>query len=483
MQQPPGNADPAATVEADLETCLGFLRTGRLVFDHVADVPEERVEHWKELATLGHAGAKWLLGLALAVGADGEPDEEGAFELYVESADAGFTPAQHWAAFCLIDGTGTDADAAGAIRRLELAVAQGEPHSEVALGGYLLDGDHVDPAPQRAIDLFRRAAEEHGNPNGDFLLGTCYLEGDGVVEDSAIGIEHLRRAADHGHVGAQATLGDCFFYGNGVEKNTTDAVAWYRRAAEFDNPAALFSLALCYEIGDGVEKDAAVSLEYLERAADRGHADALYLLGVKCESGRSLPKDLDRALECYEWSAELGNTDAGRPLKRVRWKLEGGEARRKSRPKKHTDHRVVRASEVSPPPDPSMRALSLRQPWAELVLQGRKTIEVRSKSTRVRGRVYIYAGLKRLEPFDEEELEKTHDLDLDTLPRGAIIGSVEIVGSRELELNDSEAAAFEITDTFDLYAWLLEKPERFDVLISTDRQAQPSFFYPFDRDE
>ena len=62
-------------------------------------------------------------------------------------------------------------------------------------------------------------------------------------------------------------------------------------------------------------------------------------------------------------------------------------------------------------------------------------------------------------------------------------GSVEIVGSRELELNDSEAAAFEITDTFDLYAWLLEKPERFDVLISTDRQAQPSFFYPFDRDE
>jgi TPR repeat protein len=483
MQQPPAYADPASQVEADIETCLGLLRTGRRVFDFVTDVSAERVEQWRKFATGGHAGAKWLLGLALTDAADGEPDEEGAFELYVESADAGFTSAQHLAALCLMNGAGTDIDAEAAIRRLEVAASQGEPLSEVLLGACLLDGDDVDPNPERAIELFGRAAREHDNPDGDFHLGQCYLNGDGVDQDVAVGAENLRRAAERGHVGAQATLGDCYLYGDGVEKSATEAVTWYRRAAEFDNAEALWSLSARYEIGDGVEKNSALSLEFLERAADNSHADALYFVGMYCEKGRSLPKDLHRALECYERSSDLGNTDAGRALKRLRWKLDGGETRRRTRVKKHVDHRIVRASEVSPPPDPSMRGISLRQPWAELVLQGRKTVEVRSKPTRVRGRMYIYASLKRLEPFDEEELEKLHGLDLDTLPRGAIVGTVEIVGARELEFDDSEAAGFEITGTFRQHAWLLEKPERFDILIATDRQAQPSFFYPFSSDE
>ena len=39
------------------------------------------------------------------------------------------------------------------------------------------------------------------------------------------------------------------------------------------------------------------------------------------------------------------------------------------------------------------RALSIKQPWAELILRGKKTIEVRSRRTHVRGRVQIYASL------------------------------------------------------------------------------------------
>jgi hypothetical protein len=37
-------------------------------------------------------------------------------------------------------------------------------------------------------------------------------------------------------------------------------------------------------------------------------------------------------------------------------------------------------------------ALSLKQPWAALVVAGRKTIEVRKWATAVRGRVYIHAA-------------------------------------------------------------------------------------------
>src|SRR5258706_7805396 len=40
-----------------------------------------------------------------------------------------------------------------------------------------------------------------------------------------------------------------------------------------------------------------------------------------------------------------------------------------------------------------MRALSIRQPYAELILRGIKTVELRSRSTRIVGeRFYIYAS-------------------------------------------------------------------------------------------
>ena len=37
------------------------------------------------------------------------------------------------------------------------------------------------------------------------------------------------------------------------------------------------------------------------------------------------------------------------------------------------------------PPRPRMRALSIRQPYAELILRGIKTIEYRSRRTRIIG--------------------------------------------------------------------------------------------------
>ena len=39
-----------------------------------------------------------------------------------------------------------------------------------------------------------------------------------------------------------------------------------------------------------------------------------------------------------------------------------------------------------------MKALSICQPWAELVLQGRKTMDLRTYTTRYRGPLAIYAS-------------------------------------------------------------------------------------------
>src|SRR5271157_3925694 len=77
-----------------------------------------------------------------------------------------------------------------------------------------------------------------------------------------------------------------------------------------------------------------------------------------------------------------------------------------------------------------MRALSIRQPWAELILLGHKTIEVRSQRTNIRERVHIYAGRNKIEAEEEARIAAKFGIDVDGLPRGVLVGTVEILGYR-----------------------------------------------------
>jgi hypothetical protein len=126
-----------------------------------------------------------------------------------------------------------------------------------------------------------------------------------------------------------------------------------------------------------------------------------------------------------------------------------------------------------------MRALSVRQPWAELILGGHKTIEVRSRRTNLRERVFIYAALNRIGPAEEARIAARFGIDVDGLPRGVLVGTVEIIGCRYAAKGDSEAACFEVDDGSGYYAWALDRPKRAEVLKRPTRQPQPMFFNPF----
>lgn len=127
-----------------------------------------------------------------------------------------------------------------------------------------------------------------------------------------------------------------------------------------------------------------------------------------------------------------------------------------------------------------MRALSVRQPWAELILRGTKTVEARTKRTNKKGeRVFIYAGLQHIEPDEEARITQEFGIDVDALPRGVLVGTVEIVGCESLEPRHCRAACFKITETTGGFAWLLKNPRRADVLMKPDKHPQPSFFEPY----
>lgn len=69
-----------------------------------------------------------------------------------------------------------------------------------------------------------------------------------------------------------------------------------------------------------------------------------------------------------------------------------------------------------------VKALSFRQPWAELVLQGRKTLDLRTWKTGYRGQLAVFASQTA-----EKEACRLHGLDPDQLSSGAVIGLVELV--------------------------------------------------------
>ena len=69
-----------------------------------------------------------------------------------------------------------------------------------------------------------------------------------------------------------------------------------------------------------------------------------------------------------------------------------------------------------------MKCISIRQPWAYLILNAGKDIENRNWKTKIRGRVLIHAS-KQI----DEEAVRLHGLENVHMNTGCIVGSVEIV--------------------------------------------------------
>ncbi len=77
-----------------------------------------------------------------------------------------------------------------------------------------------------------------------------------------------------------------------------------------------------------------------------------------------------------------------------------------------------------------MRALTIRQPYAWAIMQGEKDVENRVWNTPFRGRFWVHAGSYRWprETDWKDLLFGIDDVpDQDELPRGAILGTVELV--------------------------------------------------------
>ena len=132
-------------------------------------------------------------------------------------------------------------------------------------------------------------------------------------------------------------------------------------------------------------------------------------------------------------------------------------------------------------PDRDMIALGIRQPWAELILRGVKTIEVRSQDTAQRGTIYVYASKKFADIPAADRAVGTHKLDIESLPRGLIVGTVDIVASRPCVPSDSAAACVPRSYLTSQFAWELANATRFAEPMTVRFLPYGVWFYPWKR--
>ena len=104
-----------------------------------------------------------------------------------------------------------------------------------------------------------------------------------------------------------------------------------------------------------------------------------------------------------------------------------------------------------------MKVLTIREPWASLIINGYKKYEFRSWKTNYRGKILIHAGLN----IEKDMLDRFKDYKLD-LSKGCIIGEAWLVDCILVDekfnndLRKIDSVVYGKSNHVETYAWKLE---------------------------
>lgn len=132
-------------------------------------------------------------------------------------------------------------------------------------------------------------------------------------------------------------------------------------------------------------------------------------------------------------------------------------------------------------PQKHLIALGIQQPWAELILRGLKSIEIRNVTVAMRGPIYIYASQKMSPLADAKSAIEAHKIDTDQLPRAKVVGTIEIVDCRPCLTKDVPGACVSWEHLRGRYSWMLANPQRCQPPIKPEFLPYGMWFYPFQR--
>lgn len=113
-----------------------------------------------------------------------------------------------------------------------------------------------------------------------------------------------------------------------------------------------------------------------------------------------------------------------------------------------------------------MKVLTIREPWASLIINGYKKYEFRSWKTNYRGKILIHTSQK----IEKEMLSRFKDYNLNCV-RGSIIGEAELTDCILVDeefnqnLRKTDNVVYGKSNHVEKYAWKLENIKKYDKTI------------------
>ena len=114
-----------------------------------------------------------------------------------------------------------------------------------------------------------------------------------------------------------------------------------------------------------------------------------------------------------------------------------------------------------------MKTLTIKQPWATLIMQGNKRFEFRNWQTKYRGELLIHAG----KSIDKEAIKRLEKYLPKKLPLGKILGKVTLVDCIKMSPEFKEELLKENKEIYtkssfqEKYGWQIENVQVFDETI------------------
>jgi len=110
-----------------------------------------------------------------------------------------------------------------------------------------------------------------------------------------------------------------------------------------------------------------------------------------------------------------------------------------------------------------MKVLTIRNPWATLIVDGYKGYEFRGWNTNYRGRILIHSGLN----IEKDMIPRFYDYNLNYI-NGAIIGEADLVDCILVdkkfneELININPVVYGRSNHLETYAWKLENIKKYE---------------------
>ena len=107
-----------------------------------------------------------------------------------------------------------------------------------------------------------------------------------------------------------------------------------------------------------------------------------------------------------------------------------------------------------------MKALSLKQPWAELIVNGKKVIETRKWRTKFRGQFFVHSS------NNKTSLNYAGELGLKDLEFGKLIGKAELVDVKEYKNQEDFGKDYDkhFAKGFVKYGFILKNAKRINPI-------------------